>query len=485
MTIEFSHRIGGNWVAGESGKLVEDFSPADQQRLLTRFNLLSADQVRQAMDAAVAGAARWRATSAVTRGAVLLKAAQGLRARKAELAEIIALENGKTLAEASVEVDKSAEFLEFYAATARLPQGGMIADGRPGTQAMAMVEPVGVVVMITPWNDPMLTPARKLGPALISGNAVILKPARDTPLAAFLIVRALVEAGLPDGVLNLVVCDHDVFDQQVLERPELAAVTFTGSTAVGLGLGHRLAGGNVRLQTEMGGKNASVVLADADLDMAAETIAAAAFGQAGQRCTATSRVLVEAEVHDQLLERLLAAAERLQPGLSTAAGTLLGPVVSRRHQQEVLAHIEGARASGARILCGGGAPEEPALAQGCFVLPTLIAGVTAQMPIWREEVFGPVLAVMPVNSFDEAVQAVNDSQYGLSAALFTQNLRHAQRFVEAVDTGQVSVNLPTSGWDVHQPFGGFKESGSAFKEQGLEGLRFYTRTKMAAIRYDW
>lgn len=485
MSVTFNYRIGGSWVAGKSAKAVEDYCPADQGRLLARFNLLNADQVRQAVDAAVAGAASWRAVSPVTRAAVLSKAAQILRQQQPELAEIIALENGKTLAEASVEVQKSAEFLEFYAATGRLPQGGMIADARAGTRAMAMVEPVGIVVMITPWNDPMLTPARKLGPALISGNSVILKPARDTPLAALLIVRALVEAGLPDGVLNLIITDHEVFDQEVLARPELAAVTFTGSTAVGLELGRKLAGRNVRLQTEMGGKNASVVLADADLDMAATTIAAAAFGQAGQRCTATSRVLVQQQVHDVFLDKLLAAAARFVPGPSTAAGTCLGPLVSRRQQQEVLAHIVGARDAGAQILCGGVAPVDKGMDKGCFVLPTVIAGVTENMSIWRDEVFGPVLAVMSTASFDEALRAVNDSSYGLSAALFTNDLRCTQRFVEAVDTGQVSVNLPTSGWDVHQPFGGFKESGSAFKEQGLEGLRFYTRTKMAAIRYDW
>lgn len=485
MTIEFSYRIGGKWIAGESGQLVVDRCPSNQDRILTTFNQLSADQVRQAVDAAVLGAASWRATSAVGRGSVLSKAAQILRQQKLDMARVISLENGKTLAEALVEVEKSAEFLEFYAATGRLPQGGMVADARGGTRAMALVEPVGVVVMITPWNDPMLTPARKLGPALISGNSVILKPARETPLAASLIVRALVEAGLPDGVLNLVISDHDVFDQEVISRPEVAAVTFTGSTAVGLGLGRKLAGRNVRLQTEMGGKNASVVLADADLDMAAEVIGAAAFGQAGQRCTATSRVLVQSQIHDVFVDKLLAVVTPLTLGLSTAEGTLLGPVISRRHQQEVLAHIEGARKVGATILCGGTAPDDNGLDKGCFVMPTVITGVTAQMPIWRDEVFGPVLAVMPVDSFDEALQAVNDSVYGLSAALFTHDLRCAQRFVDAVDTGQVSINLPTSGWDVHQPFGGFKESGSAFKEQGLEGLRFYTRSKMVAIRHQW
>jgi aldehyde dehydrogenase (NAD+) len=361
----------------------------------------------------------------------------------------------------------------------------MIADARPGTRAMALVEPVGIVAMITPWNDPMLTPARKLGPALISGNAAILKPARETPLAAWHLVRALVDAGLPEGVLNLVITDHATFDEQVIGDRRLAAVTFTGSTEVGLGLSRKLAGRNARLQTEMGGKNASVVLADADLDLAVNALIGAAFGQAGQRCTATSRVIVQAQVEKILVDKLVAAVSALRLGHSTDPQTRIGPVVSRRHQAEVLGHIERARAAGAQFALGGGAPAGEQYANGCFVEPTIIINVTPDMPIWKEEVFGPVLAVRSVDSFDHAVAAVNDSPYGLSAALFTRSLREAHRFIDLADTGQVAVNLPTSGWDVHQPFGGFKESGSAFKEQGIEGLRFYTRVKTAALRFEW
>lgn len=416
---------------------------------------------------------------------MLSRAALDLRGRLDEIALSVSCENGKTLAEARVEVEKSADFLDFYAATARLPQGGQIADGRAGTHAHIRVEPVGVVAMITPWNDPLLTPARKLAPALAAGNAVILKPARETPLAAWHLVRALVDAGLPAGVLNLVLCEHAVFDRAILEDARLAAVTFTGSTEVGLELGRKLGGRNVRLQTEMGGKNASVVLADADLDLAVATIVAAAFGQAGQRCTATSRVIVDAAVHDAFVDRLCDAVRALRIGGGRDAGVQVGPVVSRRQQREVLAHVERAKSAGAQLRVGGGAPHGDAYAHGCFVEPTVLSGVTAGMPIWRDEVFGPVLAVRKVGSFDEALAAVNDSVYGLSAALFTNDLRATQRFLDGADAGQVSINLPTSGWDVHQPFGGFKQSGSAFKEQGLEGLRFYTRVKTAAIRFEW
>ncbi len=485
MSLEIEYRIGDSWEAGAAPAVANDTNPSDVREVLARYRLMTREQVVRAMDAAAQGAVLWRGTSALARAAILSKAAVILRGRRDEVARSVSLENGKTLAEATVEVEKSADFLDFYAATARLPQGGIIADGRSGTRAMILTEPVGIVAMITPWNDPMLTPARKLGPALISGNAVILKPARETPLAACHLVRALVEAGLPGGVLNLVITDHASFDELVIGDRRLAAVTFTGSTEVGLGLSRKLAGRNVRLQTEMGGKNASVVLADADLDLAVATLVGASFGQAGQRCTATSRVIVEAAVHDRLVEKLVAAVAALKLGPGTDPQTKIGPVVSRKHQQEVLGHIERARASGACIALGGGVPRDEALGHGCFVEPTIVTGVTPEMPIWKEEVFGPVLAVRAVASFEEAVVAANDSPYGLSAALFTGSLRYAQRFIDAADAGQVSINLPTSGWDVHQPFGGFKDSGSAFKEQGLEGLRFYSRVKTAAIRFDW
>ena len=484
-TLDYTYKIGDSWERGRDATRHDDVDPSDTREVLARYNLMTADQVRAALDAAAAGAAVWRATSPIDRGIVMTRAAQILRAQRNEIAATVARENGKTIGEASVEVEKSADFLDFYASTARMPQGTLIADARPGTRAMTLVEPVGVVVAITPWNDPMLTPARKIGPALISGNAVVLKPAPETPLAAYHFTRVLCEAGLPDGVLNTVMADHDVLDDALVGDARAAAVTFTGSTAVGLSLQRRLAGLNVRFQAEMGGKNAAVVLADADFDLAVATIAAGAFGQAGQRCTATSRVLVEAPAYDDFVDRLSATASGLRLGRSTDPTTQVGPLVSDRQRASVLAHIAGARASGARIATGGHAPGAEPLCHGCFVAPTVVADVTTEMPIWRDEVFGPVLAVHRVDSLDDAITAVNASTYGLSSAIFTTSLRSGHRFVDAVDTGQVAVNLPTSGWDIHQPFGGFKDSGSPFKEQGLEGLRFYTRVKTAAIRFDW
>ena|SRR5271165_6392950 len=411
-----------------------------------------------------------------------------VRARAETGAVTLVRENGKTLAEARVEVTKAADFLDYYASFARQPWGEILADARGGTQTTVRYEPVGVVLAITPWNDPLLTPARKLGPALIAGNAVLLKPASQTPQIAHWLADLLVAAGLPGDVVTVVTGREREISETLLGHPELDALTFTGSTAIGSHLRRTLADRNVRLQTETGGKNASVVLADADLELAAATVSAAAFGQAGQRCTATSRLIVDSSVAPNVLELLGSRAEAcvlgpgLDPGLDPA--TTRGPLATAGHRDDVLAHIGKARAEGGAVLTGGGRPSGAALEYGCYVSPTIIS-VDTKHSLWREEVFGPVVAVCEATGFDEAVELVNDSRYGLSAAVFTRDLRQANEFLDRAEAGQVSVNLPTSGWDVHHPFGGFRESGSPFKEQGGPGVRFYTRIKTAAVRFAW
>jgi aldehyde dehydrogenase (NAD+) len=294
----------------------------------------------------------------------------------------------------------------------------------------------------------------------------------------------LAEAGLPAGVLGVVTGRDRDISQALLRHPDLDALTFTGSTATGNFLRRALSERNVRLQTETGGKNASVVLADADLELAAATVAAAAFAQAGQRCTATSRLIVDSGVAPALLDLLRGQVEAcvLGPGLDPA--TTLGPLATPGHRDSVLRHVERARAEGAEVITGGGRPDGDALQYGCYVEPALVS-VKPGHSLWREEVFGPVVAVTPATGFDEAVRLANDSRYGLSAAVFTTSLRRAHEFIDRAEAGQVSVNLPTSGWDVHHPFGGFRDSGSPFKEQGAPGLRFYTRIKTAAVRFAW
>lgn len=474
--------IGGEWLDhGGDGRL-DVTDPADLDTVIASVPALDTADVAAVYAQAAAGFAEWRAAGPLERARVLAGAARLLRERAERIAVDLVHEMGKTLGEATVETAKAADFLDYYASLARLPVGQLLADGRPGVEVAVRTEPVGVVLAITPWNDPLLTPARKLAPALFAGNAVVLKPASETPLAALHLARALHDAGLPPGAVGTVTGRTSTIAEALLCDERVAAVTFTGSTAVGAAVRRVLSDRNVRLQTEMGGKNASAVLADADLEGAAATVAAAAFGQGGQRCTATSRVIVDRRVAAEFAELLAARARATRVGPGIASDTDMGPLVSEAHRSEVLDHVDRARSQGVRILAGGGMPPHAELSRGCYVMPTVLAGVRADMAIWREETFGPVASLCEVSDLDEAIGAVNDSAYGLSAAVFTRSLADATRFAAEVEAGQVAINLPTSGWDVHQPFGGFRQSGSAFKEQGLEGLRFYTRAKTVATR---
>jgi acyl-CoA reductase-like NAD-dependent aldehyde dehydrogenase len=478
--LEYDAHVGGGWIRARSYFEVRE--PSYWETIIGRVPALDSDAVRAGYTTAREGARIWGSTNALERGRTLFGAAALLRERSGSLAELLARENGKTLAEATGEVGKAAEFFEFYAGLARLPYGDLIHDARPNTTTTVRHEPVGLVLAITPWNDPLLTPARKVAPALAAGNAVMLKPASDTPMIAIELTRVLVDAGLPPQVITTITGQASQIGDALVDSSEIDAITFTGSTDVGLDLQRRVAGRNIRVQCEMGGKNAAIVLADADLDLAAQTIAAAGFAQAGQRCTATSRVLVDASVKDAFVERLVTIANSMTPGPSLDPGTVVGPMVSRSQQSEVIGHVSTALSEGATVLAGGNAGEGEILARGCYVLPTVVDDVTADMQIWRQEVFGPVVAVLSVSSLDEAIELANASEYGLSAALFTKSLASSDEFLRRIEAGQAAVNLPTSGWDVHQPFGGFKLSGSPFKEQGLDALGFYTRTKTCAVR---
>lgn len=478
---EFHRLVAGEWRAG--GPLgITVHNPADVRLIVGTVPAMTAHEVTELYDAAEQGARTWRSTSVIARGEVLSRAADLLRDRAEQITTDLVAEMGKTTAEARTEVTKAADFLDYYAGLARLPQGDVLPDTRPQTHVHTRLEPVGIVALVTPWNDPLLTPARKLAPALVTGNAVLLKPATETPIVAVHLAKALDDAGLPPGVLGLVTGHTSEISEALLDDDRLAALSFTGSTAVGRMLQVHLAGRSVRVQTEMGGKNASVVLADADIELAVSTIFAASFGQSGQRCTATSRVIVVGEVADQLVSGLVAAARQLHLGPGTDPATTMGPLVSKAHQDEVLTHIQRATAEGAKVVLGGRVPDGDGLAHGCFIEATLLTGVHRSMSIWKDEVFGPVVAVHVVADEAEALEAANDSSYGLAASVFTRSLARAYRFIDAMEAGQVSVNLPTSGWDVHLPFGGFRDSGSPFKEQGLEALSFYRRVKTVALR---
>ncbi|MEU1511385.1 aldehyde dehydrogenase family protein [Streptomyces sp. NPDC005811] len=470
---------GGEWVT--SGDWIDVLDPADLRTPVARVPALPAEDVTRAFDHAERGFAVWKRTSPFERARILTDAARLIRERAREISADVTAENGKTLAEATGETLKAADFLEYYAGCARQGYGTLLHDVRPHHRTHTQREPIGVILVISPWNDPLITPARKLAPLLAAGNAAVFKPATETPLAGLHLARALHDAGLPAGVLNVVTGRTASIEEALLDDPRIAGLTFTGSNAVGNRIRRRLADRNVRFQGELGGKNASVVLADADLPAAARAVAAAAFGQAGQRCTATSRVIVDRPVYEEFTRLLLGEVAALKGGPGTDPATTLGPLSSPKQRDGVLAAVTRAVEQGATVLTGGRADTEGERAHGCHVLPTVLADVTPESALWREEVFGPVLALRAVDGFDAAVEAVNDSAFGLAAAVFTRDLARAHRFADAAECGQVAVNTTTTGWDVHLPFGGFRDSGTAYKEQGEEVLRFSTRVKTVAI----
>lgn len=474
--------IAGDWVGSVSGDAYERLDPADTRQVVARAPRLSAEEASRAVEAAASAFPSWRTAGHIPRGSVLAAVARRLAEKREEVARDITRENGKTLAEALIEVDFAVGCLEFYAGLAREEIGVVVPDRRAGSRAWYEREPLGAVAIITPWNDPLATPVRKIAPALLAGDTVVFKPASETPIAAHHLSRLLVEAGLPAGVFNVVTGRSNVVGPVLVESDAIKAISFTGSTVVGLVLGKATGGTTKRLQTEMGGKNAAFVCADADQELAVATISGSACGQAGQRCTATSRVVVDRAIADDFIDRLTSVMREMRVGPGLEEGVQMGPLATQEQFESVLAAIDRARSEGATVV-GGDRLDDEDRRHGYFVRPAVITSVRPGMHVWREEIFGPAVAVQVVDSFEEGVAAVNDSRYGLTSSIFTSSLDLAHRFVEEAETGQVAVNLPSGGWDYHMPFGGFKESGSPFKENGTEALRFYTRTKTVAMRF--
>lgn len=456
-------------------------NPADCRQVVGRVPAMTTSQALEALERAAAARGQWHDLGPIARGQILRRAADLLREREATLAGLITAEMGKTSALAEGEVRAAADFLDFYAGLGRAPLGEVLPDAREGVTATVVREPLGLVFVITPWNDPLVTPCRKLGPALISGNTAVLKPSSEAPLICLALVEVLVESGLSVGVVEVVTGHASEVVTPVLDDPRIAGVTFTGSTQVGMALRARLATSTARLQTEMGGKNAAVVMADADLDLAVSMIVASGIGQSGQRCTATSRVLVHRGVLDAFKQRLTSEVEALRVGHGDANGVDVGPLITEAAMTGIIEDVEAALTSGAKPLAGGRRCGVAGMEHGWFLEPTILEGVEPGMEIWRKELFGPVLTITAFDTLDEAIALVNDSYYGLSAAIYTRSLHDASLFARLAEAGQVAVNLGTSGWPAQLPFGGFGQSGSAHKEQGRSAVDFYTRLKTTAV----
>ena len=473
--------IAGRWVDGPDR--FENRNPADARDLVGRFVRGTAADMTAAVEAAHAAFSAWAAVPAPARGSYLFKAAEILDGRFEQVAAEMTREEGKTLPEAKGEVRRSINILRYFGGEgARLP-GLQAPSERHRVFAFALRKPLGVVGLVTPWNFPSAIPAWKLAPALVAGNTVVLKPATAAPLSSWRIVEALVEAGVPPGVVNYVAGPGGELGGAMIDAPGLAAVSFTGSCAVGGLLYDRAVRRRLRVQLEMGGKNLTVVLADADLDRAAEDTVNGAFASTGQKCTATSRVIVDALVYDAFVEKLVARTRGLRVGNGMDPATDVGPAVDLQQLDTVLRYVELGRAEGAHLACGGRRLVEPPCDHGYFVEPAVFVNVDEQMAIAQEEIFGPVLAVLKASDFDDAVRMANAVAFGLSASVQTRDLSRAFEFIGRIEAGLVTVNLPSAGVEYQLPFGGTKESSFGPKEQGPHALDFYTDWKTVYLRY--
>jgi aldehyde dehydrogenase (NAD+) len=473
--------VNGTWYHPASTDLLRNVNPADTSDLIAEFPLATAADVRKAIDAATAAWRGWKKTPGPERGRVLWRAADIARRRVDEIAATLTREEGKVLKEAKGEVLKGISLLEYYAGEGFRMHGKTLPSETRDCFTYTIRQPLGVVGLIAPWNFPWAIPVWKSAPALVAGNCVVFKPSELVPATAAILTEVYEEAGLPPGVFNMVVGTGPEVGEAMVHAPELRAISFTGSNRVGADLYVKAARRGAKVTCEMGGKNAVIVMPDADLDKAAVAIHGGAFGSTGQRCTATSRVIAHPDVKQALVDRLVASAEKIKVGPGLDPAMEMGPSIADRQWQTVMQYIEAGRQDGARLLTGGLRPEH--LSAGYFIAPTIFDDVTPAMRIFKEEIFGPVLSVATATSLDDALAKANAVEYGLTTSIFTQDVNTVLRFVEDVEVGMVHVNEPTVGGEAQLPFGGTKSTGVGEREMAEEGLHFFTELKTVFVNY--
>ena len=474
----FKNLINGEWVDGPRAS--RNINPSDTRDLIGEYAQADVAQARAAIAAARAAFGRWSLSTPQQRFDVLDAAGTEILARRAELGDLLAREEGKTLPEAIGEVVRAGNIFKFFAGEALRVGGEVIPSVRPGVGVEVTREPIGVVGLITPWNFPIAIPAWKIAPALAFGNSVVLKPADLVPGSAWQLADILKRAGLPDGVFNLVMGRGAEVGAELLENRQVDAISFTGSVATGQRVAAACVARGAKFQLEMGGKNPFVVLDDADLDVAVAAAVNSGFFSTGQRCTASSRLIVTAGIHDRFVAAVVERMKTLKVDDARKAGTDIGPVVDERQLAQDLEYIAIAKAEGATLAAGGEAlPTSSAGAPGFYLTPALFTGTAPAMRINQEEVFGPVVSVIRAKDYDEALALANDTPFGLATGIATTSLKHATHFKRHAQAGMVMVNLPTAGVDYHVPFGGRKASSHGPREQGRYAAEFYTTVKTA------
>jgi len=480
---QFKNYIHGKWIDARSGEEFERRNPANGE-LIGTFSKSDARDVDDAVQAAKAAFAKWRLYPAPKRGEILYRLGSLLAENKDRLAREMTEEMGKVLTEAGGDVQEGIDMCFYMAGEGRRQWGQTTPSELPNKWNMSTRKPLGVVGMITPWNFPMAIPTWKIMPALITGNTVVFKPASFSPRSAVRLVELFEEAGLPEGVINLVLGGGDPVGTALMQHPDVALISFTGSTDVGREVSIAAAKSMKRVSLEMGGKNAVIVLNDADLDLAVDGILWSAFGTSGQRCTAASRVIAQRGIQTELVERLAARAGGMRLGYGLESTTDVGPLVSGGQLERVHSYIGVGQGEGADLVVGGAIAREGALEKGFYHQPTIFNNVKHTMRIAQEEIFGPVVSIIPVDTLDEAISVSNGVQYGLSASIFTANLNSAFRAMQDIFTGILYVNAGTTGAEIHLPFGGTKATGNGHREAGQAGLDVFTEWQSIYVDYS-
>ena len=484
MAQTYYNLIAGKWVPARSGQTFESINPARKKEVLGIFPRSEAADVDQAVQAARREFPRWRLTPAPRRAEIMFRAAEIMVSRKEELAQTMTREMGKILKESRGDVQEGIDMTYFIAGEGRRLYGETTPSELLDKFAMSVRVPVGVVAAITPWNFPLAIPTWKIVPALVAGNTVVFKPAEDTPLVATRLVQIFEEAGLPAGVLNLVHGFGEEAGAALVAHPDVDLVSFTGSSEVGRQVAVRCAQDWRRVSLEMGGKNAILVMEDADLDLAVEGAVWGACGTTGQRCTAASRLIVHQKVVREFTERLVSAVTRLCLGDGLKPETDVGPIINKAQLKRVDSYTQIARQEGAAVLCGGEVAVEGECAEGFFYKPTVFAQVTPRMRVAQEEIFGPCPAILPVGSFEEALDVANSTQYGLSSAIYTRDVNRAFIAIRELSAGITYVNASTIGAEVHLPFGGIRHTGNGHREGGKTVLDIFTEWKSVYVDYS-
>jgi len=480
----YKNFIDGEWVEASTGQTFEDRNPADTRDVVGIFQRSGKEDVDNAVAAAKQAFAKWRLIPAPRRAEIIYRAAEMLMERKEDFARDMTREMGKILKETRGDVQEAVDTAYYMAGEGRRMFGPTTPSELPNKFAMAMRQPIGVCGMITPWNFPMAIPSWKLLPALVCGNTCVIKPAQDTPLSTFNLVRVLYDAGLPKGVINIVTGFGSEVGTPLTEHADVRAISLTGSSAVGRIVGTTAAKSFKRCSLELGGKNPMIVLEDANLDLAIEGGLWGGFGTTGQRCTATSRIIVQKGIYAEFVERYVDRAKRLKVGNGLDETIEMGPAINEGQLKTDLSYVDIGKDEGARLKCGGNILDKGVYQHGYFMEPTVFADVDPKMRIAQEEIFGPVVSIIPCDGLEDAIEIANGVQYGLSSALYTKDVNRAFVAMRDLDAGITYINAPTIGAEVHLPFGGVKSTGNGHREGGVGAIDFYSEWKSVYVDYS-